>query len=322
MKRLPPSATLCLCALSFVVGRFIQQIPGLPQVPQGAQVTIRKDDQPGRRLLPEEAVNPKQPSVNSNRPAYSSFEEAVANSQQLQARPPVEVSDSGLGSDAYLTQPFQHLSWYPRTYLFPGFLTKEQSEQVVAAAKARLAPSALAVRRTDDSSKQENIRTSSGTFLSGADDKHGVLRFIEEKIALLTGLPASHGEPFNVLRYQLSQHYDAHYDVFDPESYGPQSSQRMATVLFYLTDVEEGGETVFPLEGKDGLQRLNGLNYKSCDQGLRYKPRQGDALLFWSMHPNGTFDKHALHGGCPVVSGEKWVATKWIRDRCFSGNCL
>lgn len=42
-----------------------------------------------------------------------------------------------------------------RTYLFPGFLTKEQSEQVVAAAKARLAPSALAVRRTDDSSKQE-----------------------------------------------------------------------------------------------------------------------------------------------------------------------
>lgn len=44
---------------------------------------------------------------------------------------------------------------------------------------------------------------------------------------------------------------------------------QMATVLFYLTDVEEGGETVFPLEGKDGLQRLNGLNYKSCDQGLR-----------------------------------------------------
>ena len=41
---------------------------------------------------------------------------------------------------------------------------------------------------------RRNIRTSSGTFLSAADDKHGVLRFIEEKIALLTGLPASHGE--------------------------------------------------------------------------------------------------------------------------------
>ena len=33
-------------------------------------------------------------------------------------------------------------------------------------------------------------------------------------------------QPFNVLQYQLSQDYDAHYDVFDPESYGPQSSQR------------------------------------------------------------------------------------------------
>ena len=77
-------------------------------------MTIRKDEQPGRRLLPEEAVTLKQPSATNRQPAYNSFEEAVANSQQLQARPPVEVSDSGLGSDAYLTQPFQHLSWYPR----------------------------------------------------------------------------------------------------------------------------------------------------------------------------------------------------------------
>lgn len=49
----------------------------------------------------------------------------------------------------------------------------------------------------------------------------------------------------------------------------------------------------------------------------QYKPRKGDALLFWSLHVNGTFDKHALHGGCPVRSGMKWVATKWIRDKCL-----
>ena len=138
MKRLPPSATVCLCALSFIVGRFIPQIPGLPQVPQGvsdclssdkrrpfsdnplrqtwlfqAQVTIRRNEQPGRRLLPEEQAL-KQPGADSNKASYTTFEEAVANSQQLQTRPPVEVTDSGLGSEAYLTQPFQHLSWYPR----------------------------------------------------------------------------------------------------------------------------------------------------------------------------------------------------------------
>ena len=125
----------------------------------------------------------------------------------------------------------------------------------------------------------------------------------------------------------------------------------------------QGGETVFPLEGEHGLDRLPTIDYRSCQQGFKvgrlaicrrpllpsapaaerpcavqYKPRQGDALLFWSMHPNGTFDKHALHGGCPVVSvrppacacisglvavrskqlrlqGTKFVATKWIRDK-------
>lgn len=33
------------------------------------------------------------------------------------------------------------------------------------------------------------------------------------------------------------------------QEYGPQTSQRIATVLVYLTDVEEGGETIFKREG-------------------------------------------------------------------------
>lgn len=76
-------------------------------------------------------------------------------------------------------------------------------------------------------------------------------------------------QPFNVLRYQLTQHYDSHYDVFDPESYGPQPSQRMATVLLYLSAPEEGGETVFPFEGEHGLDRLPTIDYRSCDVGLK-----------------------------------------------------
>ena len=68
-------------------------------------------------------------------------------------------------------------------------------------------------------------------------------------------LSLHHGEPFNVLRYQHGQKYDSHYDTFDPESYGPQSSQRIASFLLYLTDVEAGGETHFPLEGRDGGTR-------------------------------------------------------------------
>jgi prolyl 4-hydroxylase len=69
---------------------------------------------------------------------------------------------------------------------------------------------------------------------------------------------------------------------------------------------------------KQNYENMNiGYDYKGCI-GLKVKPRQGDALLFYSMLPNGTFDKAALHGSCPVIKGEKWVATKWIRDKPVS----
>ena len=110
-------------------------------------------------------------------------------------------------------------------------------------------------------------------------------------------------------------------------------------MLVYLSDVEEGGETSFLFEGVNGTKRLSTVDYKKCNTGIKYKPRAGDALLFWSIHPDHTSDKHALHGGCPVVrcfdmfrwfytyvyictlmfmqiQGTKWTATKWIRDKC------
>jgi prolyl 4-hydroxylase len=34
----------------------------------------------------------------------------------------------------------------------------------------------------------------------------------------------------------------------------------------------------------------SGCDFKEC-LGLKVKPRQGDALLFYLMHVNGTFDK-------------------------------
>lgn len=72
-------------------------------------------------------------------------------------------------------------------------------------------------------------------------------------------------------------------------------------MLVYLSDVEEGGETSFLFEGVNGTKRLSTVDYKTCNTGIKYKPRAGDALLFWSIHPDHTSDKHALHGGCPVV---------------------
>ena len=124
-------------------------------------------------------------------------------------------------------------------------------------------------------------------------------------------MPPFHGEAFNVLRYELGQHYDQHYDTFDAEQYGKQSSQRIYSFLLYCSEGVEGGETIFPLNDEHLERRVD---YKSCDVGLKVSPRKGDALLFHNIAVNGTFDKASLHGGCPVTKGTKWVATKWVRD--------
>lgn len=50
---------------------------------------------------------------------------------------------------------------------------------------------------------------------------------------------------------------------------------------------------------------------------IAVKPHKGDALLFFSLHPNATTDGTSLHGSCPVIEGEKWSATKWIHVRSF-----
>ncbi|KAL5988162.1 putative prolyl 4-hydroxylase 9 [Asimina triloba] len=179
------------------------------------------------------------------------------------------------------------LSWKPRALYFPKFATAEQCQSIIKTAKSNLVPSTLALRKGETDENTKGIRTSSGTFVSASEDKTGTLDIIEVKIARATTLPRSHGEAFNVLRYEIGQRYNSHYDAFNPAEYGPQKSQRLASFLLYLSDVEEGGETMFPFE--NGVNMDGNYDYKKC-VGLKVKPRQGDGLLFYSLFPNGTID--------------------------------
>ena len=49
------------------------------------------------------------------------------------------------------------------------------------------------------------------------------------------------------------------------------------------------------------------------EQGLAVKAIRGDALLFYSLLPNGKTDPTSLHGSCPTTKGDKYSATKWVR---------
>ena len=145
-----------------------------------------------------------------------------------------------------------------------------------------------------------DARTSNGMFFQrGAND---IVRRIEQRIARLLAWPLENGEGLQILQYGPGAEYKPHYDYFDPKEPGTptilrRGGQRVATVVMYLSEPERGGGTVFP------------------DIGLQVAPKRGNAVFFSysSAHPC----TQTLHGGAPVQAGEKWIATKWLREREF-----
>jgi hypothetical protein len=98
-------------------------------------------------------------------------------------------------------------------------------------------------------------------------------------------------------------------------------------VFWYLESVEEGGETFFPralnAEGKE-YKPWNG-DHEDCYRGLAVKPVRGNAVLFYSMVPDGRLDerhatpsahlsshhheRHALAASSPHLSSHHRDAT-------------
>lgn len=210
---------------------------------------------------------------------------------------------------AKVTAPFSvtYLSTKPMVAFVPNFLTDEECDALVAAAKPGMGRSLVAARLGRPATESlDDVRTSTQTWLSSVS---GAAAPIVDRILALTGFQRGQEESMQILRYGVGQKYDAHHDYFDPTMYGAQASNRAATVFLYLNDVEEGGETWWPrADGKPPT-----YEYKKCDRGLRVHPIKRSIAIFYGMKPNGEYDDHSLHGGCPVKRGEKWGGTLWLR---------
>ncbi|KAM1012265.1 hypothetical protein ACFX2I_042418 [Malus domestica] len=219
-------------------------------------------------------------------------------------RKTVERGD-GLGNR--VEQWTEVISWEPRAFVYHNFLSKEECDYLINLAKPHMVKSSVVDSKTGKS-KDSRVRTSSGMFLKRGRDK--IIRDIEKRIADFTFIPVEHGEGLQILHYEVGQKYDAHFDYFLDEFNTKNGGQRVATLLMYLSDVEEGGETVFPA-AKGNISSVPWWNELSeCGkQGLAVKPKMGDALLFWSMRPDATLDPSS---GCPVIIGNKWSSTKWM----------
>jgi prolyl 4-hydroxylase len=187
----------------------------------------------------------------------------------------------------------------PRIVVFGELLSGEECEELIELAKPRLARSLTVATKTGGEEVNAD-RTSNGMFFQRGENQ--LVRRIEERIARLVQWPVDNGEGLQILHYTPGTEYKPHYDYFDPHEPGTptilrRGGQRVATLVIYLGEPDKGGGTIFP------------------DAHLEVAPKRGNAVFFSYERPHPS--TKTLHGGAPVLAGEKWIATKWLRERRF-----
>jgi prolyl 4-hydroxylase len=188
---------------------------------------------------------------------------------------------------------------FPRVVVFGNVLSHEECDQLIELAQPKLARS-LTVDNQTGGDEVNPARTSDGMFFNRGENP--LCERIERRLAELVNWPYENGEGLQVLRYKNGAQYVPHYDYFDPAQPGTpkiveRGGQRVGTIIMYLRTPERGGTTIFP------------------DIGLEVAPIKGSAVFFSYDRPHA--DTKTLHGGTPVTLGEKYVATKWMREREF-----
>ncbi|KAN0035121.1 hypothetical protein ACTA71_004380 [Dictyostelium dimigraforme] len=185
------------------------------------------------------------------------------------------------------------LSQTPRIYRIPGFLTDEECEFLIDTSKNKLRP-------CNEISSGVH-RSGWGLFMKEGEEDHQITKNIFNKMKSFVNISES-CEVMQVIRYNQGEETSSHFDYFNPLTTNGSMKiglygQRVCTILMYLCDVEEGGETTFP------------------EVGVKVKPIKGDAVLFYNCKPNGEVDPLSLHQGDPVLKGTKWVAIKLINQK-------
>ena len=187
----------------------------------------------------------------------------------------------------------QLLSESPEARLFPGLLSALECDFLVKAASPMLAPSVVVDDRTGRHVPHP-IRTSDGAAFPWMILNPAV-QAINRRIAAASGTHVDQGEPLQILRYRPGQQYRAHLDAI-----AGLDNRRILTMIVYLNEGYQGGETRF------------------LKTGLDVRGRKGDGLLFRNTLPDGRADPMSEHAGLPVTSGTKVIATRWIWEQPFA----
>lgn len=190
----------------------------------------------------------------------------------------------------------------PTVVVFDSLMSAEECDQLIALSHGKMQQSKV----VDEVTGQETLhdeRTSLGTFFRFCETDF--IAMLDRRIAEVMHWPAENGEGLQILNYKPGGEYKPHFDYFPYDQAGSKrhlavGGQRVSTLVIYLNDVDQGGETDFP------------------EIGLSVVPKKGSGVYFEYCNSKGEIDPQTLHAGLPVVKGEKWIATKWMRQRRYS----
>ena len=201
----------------------------------------------------------------------------------------MQLTESG---DPPSAPPPMQLGDRPRAVCFPAMLSAEECAYLVEIATPQFQP-AVVVDPRNGQMVPNPVRTSEGAGFPLVAETPFV-HALNRRMAAASGTDVASGEPLQVLRYRPGQEYRPHFDALRATD-----NQRILTMLIYLNAGYGGGQTKF------------------LSSGLSFKGEPGDALLFWNADEKGNPDPDAQHAGLPVTSGEKLLASRWIRQRRF-----
>jgi prolyl 4-hydroxylase len=197
-------------------------------------------------------------------------------------------------------RPTQIVHATPHIRISRAFFSARECRQLIDNAQSRLARATVyAQYRTE--SIHDAARTNSEARFDLANLSVLVV-LLRARIANTIGAPLTNFEPATVLHYAPGQAFEPHFDFLDPALPGHREDlavrgQRIATVLVYLNEGYESGETAFP------------------NIGWRFRGAPGDMLVFANVDRAGAPDRLTFHAGLPPTRGEKWLLSQWVRDR-------
>ncbi len=205
--------------------------------------------------------------------------------QQIALLDAMALDDEGRPSR--LSEP-RVLSRAPRVTQHTTLLTPAECAHVASVAGNMLQPAQVIDPRSGRWTPHP-VRTSDDAAIGPAREDL-VIRAINLRVAAISNSSVDQGEPLTVLRYAPGQQYRPHLDTI-----AGAANQRVRTVLLYLNQGYDGGETVFP------------------EIGLTIAAQGGDVIMFDNVLDDGRPDPASRHAGLPVRRGVKWLATRWIR---------